>query len=423
MILGKGSKDTPLKENEIRQIVAQGLDSFGIGNKKVLVIIPDSTRTCPLPLMFDAVCSHLKGKVAKLDFLIALGTHQPMNDAAIEKLVGKSKTERKAKYGNVEIFNHMWMKPDALEKIGVISEDEVFALSDGLFKMKVNVVINAMVSKYDHTIVLGPVFPHEVVGMSGGYKYFFPGICGHEFLDFFHWTSAIITNPKIIGTKKTPVRNIINLASKLLTVPVNTINMVVHKEHLMGLFTGGPEDAWGKAADLAAELDIVFVDKPFKKILSCSPVMYEDIWTAGKCMYKMENVVADGGELIIYAPHITEVSVSHGEVIEEIGYHVRDYFHKQWDKFKHHPWGVVAHSTHVRGIGTFENGVEKPRIKVTLATRISEERCKKINMGYIDPDSVKKEDYMNKENEGILMVPKAGELLYRLKQSPPWATL
>jgi hypothetical protein len=135
----------------------------------------------------------------------------------------------------------------------------------------------------------------------------------------------------------------------------------------------------------------------------------------------LEPVVADGGELIIYAPHISEISVTHGKLIEEIGYHTRDYFVKQWDKFKEYPWGILAHSTHVRGIGTFEDGVEKPRVRVTLATQIPPEVCARINMGYRDPNSINIADFENREDEGVLYVPKAGEMLYRLKNPPEWA--
>ena len=149
--------------------------------------------------------------------------------------------------------------------------------------------------------------------------------------------------------------------------------------------------------------------------------MYDDLWVAGKGMYKLEPVVADGGELIIYAPHVTEISVTHGRVIEEIGYHCRDYFLTQWDKFKHHPWGILAHSTHVRGIGKMENGMEKCRVQVTLATGIPEAVCKKINLGYRDPKSINIESYANREAEGVLLVRKAGEMLYHLKQQPKWA--
>lgn len=127
-----------------------------------------------------------------------------------------------------------------------------------------------------------------------------------------------------------------------------------------------------------------WIDRPYHTILSCAPAMYDELWTGGKCMYKLEPVLAEGGELIIYAPHISEISVTHGKLIEEVGYHCRDYFLKQWDRFKDYPWGVLAHSTHVRGQGRFEGGVEIPRARVTLATKISTETCRKINLGYRD---------------------------------------
>jgi len=149
--------------------------------------------------------------------------------------------------------------------------------------------------------------------------------------------------------------------------------------------------------------------------------MYDDLWTGGKCMYKLEPVLADGGELIIYAPHIAELSVTHDHVIAEVGYHCRDYFLKQWDKFKHHPWGVLAHSTHVRGLGTFENGVERCRVRVTLATAIPEEVCRRVNLGYRDPRSLRPANFADREAEGVLLVPKAGEVLFRLKDQPKWA--
>jgi nickel-dependent lactate racemase len=170
---------------------------------------------------------------------------------------------------------------------------------------------------------------------------------------------------------------------------------------------------------LSARLHVRYVAQPYRTVVSVMPEMYDDIWTAAKGMYKMEPVVADGGEVIIYAPHISEISYTHGKVIDRIGYHCRDYFVKQWERFKRYPWGVLAHSTHLRGQGTFEGGVERPRIRVTLATRIPEERCRKVNLGYLDPRRVRLEDFRGREAEGVLLVPKAGELLYRLRKQHP----
>jgi hypothetical protein len=128
--------------------------------------------------------------------------------------------------------------------------------------------------------------------------------------------------------------------------------------------------------------------------------------------------VADGGEVVIYSPKLNEVSYTHGKLIDEIGYHCRDYFLKQWERFKHYPGGVLAHSTHVKGLGEYDaaTGVETPRIQVTLATGIPEERCRRINLGYLNPASVNVEDWRGREDEGVLMVPRAGEILFRLKQ-------
>jgi nickel-dependent lactate racemase len=161
---------------------------------------------------------------------------------------------------------------------------------------------------------------------------------------------------------------------------------------------------------------ITYVDKPYQRVLSVMPEMYDDLWTAAKGMYKMEPVVADGGEVIIYAPHIDEISYTHGATIDQVGYHVRDYFVKQWDKFKDYPWGVLAHSTHLRGIGTYdlENDIERPRVKVTLATGISRERCERVNLSYLDPASIDVSQWA--KDESVLVVPKAGEMLYRLKR-------
>jgi nickel-dependent lactate racemase len=283
----------------------------------------------------------------------------------------------------------------------------------------VPVKINKLIFEYDQLIICGPVFPHEVVGFSGGNKYLFPGIAGQQIIDFFHWLGAVITNPVIIGNKWTPVRKVVDRAAAMLTVPRYAFSLVVKGEGLSGLYFGTPEESWSEAADLSNTLHITYQDHPYHTVLSCAPKMYDDIWTAGKCMYKLEPVVADGGDLIIYAPHVTEVSVTHGHIIEQIGYHTRDYFLKQWDKFSQFPWGVIAHSTHVKGIGTFENGVEKPRVNVILATQIPKEMCEKINLGYLDPNSIVPEDYANRESEGVLYVPKAGEMLYRLKNAPP----
>ncbi|HEC05689.1 MAG TPA: DUF2088 domain-containing protein, partial [Thiolapillus brandeum] len=368
-------------------------------------------------LFFRMLTDLLLPRVAKLDFLIALGTHPVMSWDRILKHLGVSEEEWSQRYSQVQVFNHHWDDPETLALLGTIPAGEIEEITEGLMRQDVPVALNKLVLDYDVLMIAGPTFPHEVVGFSGGNKYLFPGIAGPDIINFFHWLGAVITNMKIIGTKWNPVRRVVDRAAQLLDMPKICLSMVTTDEGLHGLFIGTPEKAFSDAADLSARIHVVYVDHPFERVLSICPTMYDDLWTAGKCMYKLEPVVADGGELIIYGPHITEVSYTHGKILDQIGYHVRDYFLKQWDKFKDVPGGVMAHSTHVKGIGAFENGVEKPRINVVLATGIPEERCRRINLGYRDPATINVEEWKGREDEGILVVPKAGEVLYRLKGS------
>ncbi|MDZ8107727.1 MAG: lactate racemase domain-containing protein [Nostoc sp. DedQUE12a] len=409
-----------LANEEVSQLVHQALANPEFDGQRILVLIPDSTRTAPIPQMFRLLHRELNNRVAALDYLIALGTHNPMSEEQINRLVGVTPEERETTFKGVNIFNHLWNVPETFISCGVISAGEIAEISNGMLHQEVEVRVNKLVTEYDLIIICGPVFPHEVVGFSGGNKYFFPGISGQEVINLSHWLGALITCYEIIGTPGiTPVRRLINRAASMISTPKLCLAMVVAPKtnQLAGIYIDKPELAWEAAAKLSAKLHIKYVDKPFKQVLSVMPQMYDDIWTAAKGMYKLEPVVADGGEVIIYAPHITEFSYTHGEVLAEIGYHVRDYFVKQWDKFQGYPAGVLAHSTHLKGMGTFDfiEG-EKPRIRVTLATGISPERCADHNLNYRDPATIKLTEWSHREHEGILLVPKAGEILYRLKQ-------
>jgi nickel-dependent lactate racemase len=418
MTIGKGHTDCILDISDVHDICTEAFAGENLDGKRVLAIIPDYTRTAPMDVMFRVVYELLAKRVKALDFIVALGTHPPMSDEAINRLVGISQEERTTKYPRARFFNHRWKDPKQLVSVGEISAEDVADISNGLMKEKVNITINKMVFDYDVLMIIGPVFPHEVVGFSGGNKYLFPGIAGQEIIDMFHWLGALITNPVIIGTKHTPVRKVVDRAAAMLPMQRLCLSLVVKGTDLAGLYVGSPEDSWSQAADLSDKLHIVYKDWPYRSVLSCAPPMYDDLWVGGKCMYKLEPVVGDGGELIIYAPHISEISVTHGQIIERIGYHVRDYFVKQMDKFSDIPGGVMAHSTHVRGIGTFANGVENGRINVVLATGIPEPLCKRINLGYRDPQTIRIRDWQDREEEGYLYVAKAGEMLYRLKNDP-----
>jgi len=407
--------DRPLLcDAEVREWFSRQIPLADFRGKRVLVLVPDATRTAPLPLLFDALCSRLAGTAARLQVLIALGTHPPLDDVQIAQLLGLNKSSRD-RYSGLEVFNHAWNSDEALCTLGRLTSAETREISLGRLSLDVPVRINSRVRDNDVVLILGPVFPHEVAGFSGGNKYFFPGISGPELLNFFHWLGALITNVNIIGVADTPVRRVIDRAAAMIPVERRCVAFVVSPEAgVHGLFYGTPESAWRDAVELSSHVHVRHVERPFRQVLSCAPPMYDELWVAGKCMYKLEPVVADGGELIIFAPHLKRISQTHGKLIERIGYHVRDYFTAQWDRFKDVPWGVLAHSTHVRGTGTFEGGVERPRVKVTLATGLPRELCERIGLGYRDPASIDVEAFAGREDEGVLLVRKAGEQLYRL---------
>jgi len=407
--------DMTLDCSEIGAVVEDTFKPLHLDGKRVLIIIPDGTRSMPMPLMFDVFEKHLSGTVQTLDYLVALGTHQPMTDKQLSAHIGRQVINGKA--CGSRIYNHMWQDDASFELIGTIPSDEIHLITDGRMREDVPVRLNKLIHDYDQLIICGPVFPHEVVGFSGGNKYFFPGIAGDEIINFTHWLGALITSSEIIGAGYTPVRAVIDRAASFIDKPVLCLSLVVTHAGTAGIFCGSAEESWQAAASLSARCHITYVDKPYQKVISVMPGLYDDLWTAAKGMYKMEPVIADGGEVVIYAPHINEVSYTHGRLIDQIGYHCRDFFVKQWGRYKAYPHGVLAHSTHLNGQGTYDplTGVELHRIKVTLATGIAEERCRKIGLGYLDPNVIDLDDFSGREDEGILVVPKAGEMLYRLK--------
>ncbi|MAT99735.1 MAG: hypothetical protein CL608_21555 [Anaerolineaceae bacterium] len=419
MIQVTASPGTLLDDDVIRQTLTAALEKQHTG-QKVLVLIPDHTRTVPLPQLFRCLVQILHD-CRQLDFMVALGTHPPLSEAHLCQLVGITPEERQTIYRQVGILNHAWDSPDALTQIGTLPQAQIQQIAGERWHPTlggdVAVNINRAILEYDHVLIMGPTFPHEVVGFSGGAKYFFPGISGADMINVTHWLGALAGVRGTIGIKETPVRAMIHAAAKFVTTPTTLIALVVVGKGLAGMFIGDYISAWSAAADLSSERHIVWVERPYRRVLSCAPPMYDELWTAGKAMYKLEPALAEGGELIIYAPHLDVVSHVHGKYIYEIGYHVLPYFLQQWERFKHIPLGVLAHSTHVRGDGRFANGIEYPRASVTLATKLPPKDCRQLALGYQNPAEINVAEWQNREEEGILYVPKAGEMLYRFREN------
>ena len=417
-----GGPERVLGEAEVREFVGAQLAGLDLDGRSVCVLVPDATRTCPLPLLVGAVHKALHGRVSRLTVLIALGTHGAMSAEALDAHVGV--------HPDTEVINHEWWEPSTFANLGTIPSARIEELSGGRMHGDVPVLLNRAVVEHDVAIVVGPVLPHEVVGMSGGNKYFFPGVAGQQIIDVSHWLGALITSAEIIGTTGlTPVRALINDGAALIPAETYAFCVVTAETaddpDVPGLAEGDRSSAlhsvsfgdcvasWASAAEISAATHVTYLERPVRRVLSIVPAMYDEIWTGAKGFYKVEPVVADGGEVILYAPHITEIATSHPQ-IHEIGYHCRDYFVKQWERFEHIHWGVLAHSTHLRGAGTYdaETGVEQLRVRVTLATGIPEDVCRAVNLGYRDPATIDLAAFT--ADPDTMVVPRAGEVLFRL---------
>ena len=408
-----------LTDDQVRARIDAGTPAALYEGKRVLVLTPDATRTAPMPQLVRAVHDTIGERAAQLDFMVALGTHSVMSDDQLDALYGLSPELRAGEYADHRFLNHRWDQPDSLKKIGTIRAEEVASLSEGRFSEAVDVTINRAIFEYDLLLIVGPVFPHEIVGFSGGHKYLFPGISGGEFLDFFHWMSAVITCRKTIGREDTPARRVIEKAASMVEVPCHLVALVVSSASGMTqMEVGPPTEAWPAAVAASRAMHIVHTPRAYDLVLGHAPEMYDEMWVAGKVMYKLEPIVADGGKLIIYGPHITEISRTWGKHLQQTGYHVASYFDAQAARFAEVPRGVLAHSALVKGEGSYAGGVERPRIEVVLATGIDRTTCERINLGYLDHREVDIDSYRGREDEGVRYVPHAGETLHRVSGSP-----
>ena len=396
----------------MQHLLAEGVARGDFAGKRIVIVVPDTTRTAPVRELVNTVVEQLRHSAKAIDILIALGTHQPLDGRAVRKHLDSRLESGDAVLDVVRVFNHEWDNPAMLADLGWLTADKVADISRGMMREDVPISINRRVFDYDKILVLSPVFPHEIVGMSGGSKYFFPGISGPQVIDATHWLGALIGNLRIIGRVDTPVRRMIDTAADLLDMDVFAVCFVVQGEDVVGLFTGELRRSWRRAAELAQERHIVRKARRFRQVLARAPKMYEDLWTGGKCMYKCESIVADGGELIIYAPHITSLSYTHGHLLERVGYHVVDYFCANRKRYRDVPRAVMAAAAYIRGSGTYQDGKEQPRIDVTLATQIPEELCKRVGLGYRDPRSIDIDRWADSDDGECFYVERAGETLY-----------
>ena len=399
-----------MNDRSIEQKISDLIPPLVRPGERVLVIVPDITRTGPIAMLLRYLLPILRDAGASPRILVALGTHPPMSRKELHTHVGIDPDA-----GTTPVINHAWDDPGALVTVGSLSAGAINELSDGLMNERVELRVNRELPEADRAIIVNAVIPHELVGFSGGSKYLFPGISGPEMIDVVHWLGALLGSNRVIGKIDTPSRRVLDAAAEKMPVPLHGASFVCDDGELVALEIGGLREAWQRAAVHASEIHTTYTDRAFPRVISCCPAMYPDLWTGGKCVYKTEPVVADGGDLIVYAPHVTCFSEVHQRIIEELGYHTRDFFLAHMERYDHLPKAVMAYSVIIKGEGSYLDGIETPRINVSFASAISKESCEAAGIGYVDPASIELSEWRDRESEGILLVEKAGEMLYRLR--------
>ena len=412
--IGRGAPELDLTPDELRDIVQQGLLSIAPG-ARVLAILPDKTRDDNTDVLFPAAAQFLASRqVAAFDALIAQGTHVPMT--AAEKLAKVGMLSGLTNVG--AIYDHQWDVPGELVNIGELSAEQVQKITGGLLHKAVPITLNKLITNYDTILVFGATVPHEVAGFAGGGKYFFPGIAGPELTHNTHWLGALVTIEKTIGVIETPTRHMIEAAVDLVPAQIISLNSVISRGddqrlRTHALFVGNIKQVFRQAAEISRQIHIKFTHRQYKRVVALLDEHYDEMWVGGKASYRIGAIIEPGGELIIYAPHLKHISETHGRAIEKYGYHPLEKVIELVEKHEElrNNLAVAAHLAHVSyGSRKDEAGNILPRYKITLATALDEATCQKINLGYLDHRTFKREDY--EDNPDTLIVERAGRDLY-----------
>lgn len=418
-LFGRGGTALSLDLNEMRAILGQALASIPAG-PRVLAVVPDKTRDDNTHQLFPLASQILAAKsVQRFDAIVAQGTHPPMSDVQKRAKIGA---------GNLEtpflgrVFDHEWNRDDALITLGELSAQRVRELTGGLLTDAISVRLNAHLKagEYDFVLVFGATTPHEVAGFAGGAKYFFPGVAGPELTHMTHWLGALASIENVIGRVETPVRRMIEAAAEMIPAKIISINSVVTRDagglRTRALFAGDIRLAFRRAAEVSAQVHIRYAQRRYRRVLALLDEHYDELWVGGKASYKLGGIIDTGGELIIYAPEMKEISVTHGRLIEKYGYapleQVRDMVEGSEELRAN--LAVAAHLAHVSYAGTRNaQGRITPRFSITLATGVPEEVCRRVKLGYLDWRTVNRKEF--EADPDALVVENAGRDLYLLR--------
>jgi len=416
-IVGKGHPDFDLRPTDLREILSEALSSIFPGSS-ILAIVADKTRDDNTDTLFPIAAQILADRrIAKLDALVAQGTHAAMSERDKRVKIGAHGSEQVPGLGR--IFDHDWADPEKLVTIGILDAARVKQITGGLIDRSVDLRVNRLLRPelYDAILIFGTTAPHEVAGFSGGAKYFFPGVAGPELTHATHWLGALATIEKVIGRVETPTRHLFEAAADFVPSRIISLNSVVTRDHgrlrTHALFCGDFRQAVRKAAEVSRHVHIKYTGRKYKRVVALLDPHYEDLWVGGKASYRLGPVIEEDGALIIYAPRLTNISETHGELIKRYGYapleKIRELVSHSQELQQN--LCVAAHLAHVIYAGRkLADGSIVPRYSITLASAVDPETCQQVNLKYMDPRTFRREDYEG--DADTLVVDQAGRDLY-----------
>jgi nickel-dependent lactate racemase len=417
-VAGKGAPELDLAPEELRAIVEQSLLSVAPG-ARVLAVIPDKTRDDNTGLLFPFASEILAARrVAQFDALVAQGTHMPMTEGEKRAKIGLNNGASLPALGR--IYDHEWNNPEELVTLGELSAERVSELTGGLITRSVTVNLNRLLApgRYDTVLVFGATVPHEVAGFAGGAKYFFPGVAGPDLTHATHWLGALASIERVIGRVETPTRHMIEAAAEFVPARVVSLNTVVtraddNRLRTHALFGGDIRLAFRQAAEVSRHVHIKYTGRKYKRVVALLDEHYDELWVGGKASYKLGGIIEEGGELIIYAPHLRAISETHGLLIEKYGYAPLDRVREMvaLSEELQSNLAVAAHLAHVSYAGQRDAaGRVVPRYRITMASALDEATCRRVNLGFMDYRRFRREDY--ESDPETLVVERAGRDLY-----------
>jgi lactate racemase len=416
--IGEGAPGSDLSAGDLRAILEQALLHVAPG-ARVLTIIPDKTRDDNTDLLFPFAAEILSTrKIAQLDALVAQGTHVPMTDEEKRSKIGN--TNGQSVPGLGQIYDHQWNVPEELVTIGELSAARVTKLTGGLISNAVSVNLNRRLGLgvYDTVIIFSATVPHEVAGFAGGAKYLFPGVAGPDLTHATHWLGALAGIENVIGRVETPTRHMIEAAADFVAAQIITLNSVITREEnnrlrTHALFAGDYRDAFRRAAEVSQQVHIKYTGRKYQRVVALLDEHYDELWVGGKASYKLGGIIEEGGELIIYAPHLRSISETHGRLIEKYGYAPLDRVREMvaLSTELQNNLAVAAHLAHVSYAGQRDDsGHVVPRYRITMASALDQETCRRVHLGFMDYRLFHREDYEN--DRDTLVVERAGRDLY-----------